>query len=466
MEPRSQVLPQPNQQLLPPHVEPHRKPLSILQSVRAARRNVLEIIPAIAYQQPIVSGRMGASRWHMVQDPASLRRIYLDNAANYPKSEVMLRMLRPAIGNSLFNADGAEWRWQRRAVAPVFAQRNVTSLAPVMTATAERASQRLQAAGANVELVSEMLTATFDVICEVALSGREHFDAKVYGAAIIRYFETAGKASLLDFLRVPSWFPRPGELLGYGAVHTMHDMVARAIAARRAQATGQADDLLDFMLKATDPETGRTMSAQDVLHNMQFFIVAGHETTALALSWALQLLALYPDIQQEAYAEARQALGDRPASLGDLEHMPLGRRILEESMRLYPPVGMLAREVLADDSLGGRAIAANDVIFLPLYALHRHAMLWDNPDSFDPDRFLPEQVKARDRYAYLPFGAGPRVCVGANFAMMQAQIILGTLLSRFQFEPGPQALPKPTMLMTVRPDAGINLRVTPRQDAA
>ena len=447
--------------ILPPHVEPQRERLTILQSVRAARRNVLEIIPAIAYQQPIVSGRMGA-RWHMVQDPVALRRIFLDNAANYPKSEVMLRMLRPAIGNSLFTAEGADWRWQRRSVAPVFAQRNVTALAPVMTATAERASQRLTAAGPQAELVGEMLTATFDVICEVALSGREHFDSAVYGAAIIRYFETAGKASLLDFLRVPSWIPRPGELMGLGAVHTMHDMVAKAIDARRKQATGEADDLLDFMLKAKDPETGRAMSPQDVLHNMQFFIVAGHETTALALSWALQLLALSPAIQQQAHAEARAALGDQPAALEHLDAMPLTRRILEESMRLYPPVGMLAREVLAHDQLGGRDIHANDVIFLPLYALHRHALLWDQPNSFNPVRFLPEATKARDRYAYLPFGAGPRVCVGANFAMMQAQIILATLLARFHFAPGPNPLPTPTMLMTVRPDTGINLRVTAR----
>jgi cytochrome P450 len=195
---------------------------------------------------------------------------------------------------------------------------------------------------------------------------------------------------------------------------------------------------------------------------MQFFIVAGHETTALALSWALQLLAISPQIQEEASAEARSVLGDQPARLDHLEAMPLGRRILEESMRLYPPVGLLAREVLAGDRLAGREIQANDVIFLPLYALHRHAMLWKDPNAFDPDRFLPEQVKARDRYAYLPFGAGPRVCVGANFAMMQAQIILGTLLSRFHFDPGPHALPSPTMLMTVRPDTGINLHVTPR----
>jgi cytochrome P450 len=449
-------------QKLPPHVKPHTSPLSALQSLRAARRNVLEIIPAIAYRQPIVSGRMGA-RWHMVQDPSALRRIFLDNAANYPKSEVMLRMLRPAVGDSLFTSEGASWRWQRRSVAPVFTQRNVVALAPVMTATAERASQRLREAGSRAEMVGEMLTATFDVICDVALSGREHFDAQVYGAAITRYFETAGKASILDFLRVPQWIPRPGELLGLGAVHTMHEMVGKAIAARRNEATGKADDLLDFMLKATDPETGRVMTPDDVLHNMQFFIVAGHETTALALAWALQLLALHPDVQDLAGQQARAVLGDKAASAELLDAMPLIRQIIEESMRLYPPVGMLAREVLHDDVLCGRDIRANDVLFLPLYALHRHELLWDQPDAFKPERFAPEPAKARDRYAYLPFGAGPRVCVGANFAMMQAQIILATLLARFRFTPGPYPLPTPTMAMTVRPDTGVTLAITARE---
>jgi cytochrome P450 len=432
-----------------------------MQSLRAARRNVLEIIPAIAYRQPIVSGRMGA-RWHMVQDPSALRRIFLDNAENYPKSEVMLRMLRPAVGESLFTSEGAAWRWQRRSVAPVFAQRNVISLSPVMTATAERTSQRLLQAGARAEMVGEMLTATFDVICDVALSGREHFDAAAYSAAITRYFETAGKASILDFLRVPAWIPRPGELLGLGAVHTMHEMVANAIAARRRVATGKADDLLDFMLKAKDPETGQVMTPADVLHNMQFFIVAGHETTALALAWALQLLALYPDIQERAAQQARSVLGLNPATAELLDAMPLIRQILEESMRLYPPVGLLAREVLHDDVLGGRVIHADDVLFLPLYALHRHELLWQEPNAFNPDRFAPDAAKARDRYAYLPFGAGPRVCVGANFAMMQAQIILATLLARFSFAPGPLPLPTPTMSMTVRPDTGVTLAITTR----
>ena len=170
----------------PPRIAPPTRPLSLLETLRAARRNVLEIIPGLAYVQPMLSGRLG-TRWHMVQDPGALRRIFLDNVGNYPKSEVMLRMLRPAVGNSLFTSEGDTWRWQRRAVAPVFAQRSVVALAPMMTATAARTAERLAKCEGPAEMVGEMLSATFDVICDVALSGREHFDSEVYGQAIIRY---------------------------------------------------------------------------------------------------------------------------------------------------------------------------------------------------------------------------------------------------------------------------------------
>lgn len=447
---------------IPPRIEPVTRPLSLLESARAARRNVLEIIPGLAYRQPIVSGRLG-SRWHMVQDPEGLRRIFLDQVGNYPKSEVMLRMLRPAVGDSLFTLEGDAWKWQRRAVAPVFAQRNVVALAPVMTATAERTVARLGAAGGEAEMVGEMLAATFDVICEVALSGREHFDADVYGAAITRYFETLGRASMLDFLHIPDWIPRPGTLLGRGSVKTMHRMVARAIEERRRTATGKADDLLDHMLKAEDAETGRRMTPEELLHNMQFFIVAGHETTALALSWSLLLLAGDQSAQERAHAEARSALGGaEAASAKHLVHAPFVRQVIEEAMRLYPPVGMLARTVREPDILLGREMRPNDLIFMPIYALHRHQLWWERPDTFDPDNFAPEKAAKRDRYLYLPFGAGPRVCVGANFAMMQAHIILTTLLARFRFTPGDQAPPVPTMSMTIRPEGGVHLKIAPR----
>ena len=439
----------------------HRRVMSRLETALAARRNVLEIIPALAYRQPIVSGEM-LMRWHMLADPAGYRRVMSDNLANYPKSEIMRRMLRPAIGDSLFNADGAEWRWQRRAVTPVFTHRNVVALAPAMTATAERASARLidaiMTGWRQAEMVGEMLTATFDVICDVALSGREHFDANAFGAAITRYFQTAGRASLLDFLGVPQWFPRPGEFLAGASVRTMHDMVANAIEARRREqpGTGAADDLLDHMLAAEDPETGHRMSADELVFNMQFFIVAGHETTALALAWALYLLANSPADQKKAHEEARTRLGSRAATAADLDAMPFITQVLEESMRLYPPVGLLARTVVAEDELCGRTVKPGDILFLPIWALHRHEMWWERPELFEPARFDP--AIRRDKYQYLPFGAGPRVCVGANFAMMQAGIILSTLLARFRFTPaGPG--PRPIMSMTVRPDPGVLLQV-------
>jgi cytochrome P450 len=445
---------------VPPAVDAPRAPLGVLASLRAVRRNVLSVLPELAYRQPIVSGRTGTGHWHMVQDPQALKRIFLDNAANYPKSEVMIRMLRSAVGESLFTSEGDAWRWQRRAIAPVFSARNVAALAPVMTRTAERAWVRIAAADRPVELVGEMLSATFDVICDVALSGREHFDAEAYGAAITRYFLTVGRSSLLDFLEVPHWVPRPGEILGRGAVRRMHGMVSRAIEARRAQGPGGADDLLDHMLKAEDPATGRRMGPADVLHNMQFFIVAGHETTALALAWALYLLAHDRAAQARAREEARAALGERAAGADDLARAPYVEQVLQEAMRLYPPVGLLARNVLAPDELCGRPIGTRHTVFLNIWCLHRHRLWWERPEVFDPENFAPERVAARDRYLHLPFGAGPRICVGANFAMMQAGIILTTLLARFRFEPAGPA-PEPVMHMTLRPEPGVVLRATP-----
>jgi cytochrome P450 len=435
----------------------HRRRLSRLQTALVARRNVLEIIPALAYRQPIVSGEM-LMRWHMLADPAGMKHVMLDNLANYPKSEIMRRMLRPAIGNSLFNADGADWKWQRQAVAPVFTHRNVTALAPAMTATARRACARLAASGGKAELVSQMLTATFDVICDVALSGREHFDAVTFSAAITQYFRTAGRASLLDFLGFPQWFPRPGELMAQHSVATMHQMVAAAIQARRDQAQPPADDLLNHMLAAQDPETGQRMSREELIHNMQFFIVAGHETTALALAWALYLLAHDTGWQDQLRAQVTARLRGRAAGPDDLKAMPLVEQVLEESMRLYPPVGLLARTALQKDQLCGRQVRPGDIIFLPIWALHRHELWWENPGRFDPARFAPQNRDRLNKYQYLPFGAGPRVCVGADFAMMQAGIILAGLVQEFRFRPESPS-PRPVMMMTVRPEPGVFLQV-------
>jgi cytochrome P450 len=197
------------------------------------------------------------------------------------------------------------------------------------------------------------------------------------------------------------------------------------------------------------------MSPTELLHNMQFFIVAGHETTALALAWSLMLLAMDSGAQDRARKEAQAALGSSAAGADDLAAMPYVRQVIEEAMRLYPPVGLIARTARQADELAGREVKPKDTVFIPIYALHRHEMWWKDPHAFDSERFSPTAREGRDRFLYLPFGAGPRVCVGANFAMMQAQIILATLLARFRFDLADRALPVPTMLMTLRPEGGV-----------
>ncbi len=436
------------------------------------RKNALNIIPDIAYTQPIVTGRTGFSRWHMVQGPEALKHILLDNVENYPKSEVVIRMLRPAVGESLFTSEGSNWRWQRRAISPVFTARNVTALAPLMTKTAERTTHRLRdfiISNPNnpTEMVREMLSATFDVICEVALSGREHFDSELYVEAVTQYFLTVGRASLLDFLETPYWVPRPGEIKGRLAVKTMHKMVKDAIEARKAALQNQeekTEDLLDYMMKAVDAETGKKMVAKDLLHNMQFFIVAGHETTALTLAWALYLLAHDQHVQEKARDEATKILGigknARAANAEDIAKAPYIEQILQETMRLYPPVGFLVRKAKEPDQLYDREVKPGDTVFLNIYSLHRHQNLWSNPNVFDPNNFSKEKIENRNKFQHIPFGAGPRICVGATFAMMQAQIILMTILSKFKFTPEPPE-PSPIMQMTIRPEPGVFLKTTP-----
>ena len=218
-------------------------------------------------------------------------------------------------------------------------------------------------------------------------------------------------------------------------------------------------DLLDLILNAADPETGREMNSAEVRDNLLAFIVAGHETTALALSWALYLVAFAPSVQQRARSEAQAVLQGRVAGADDVPKLPYVRQIIDEALRLYPPAAILGRTAMADDTLGGRQVRKGDTVMLPIYALHRNHLLWDNPDAFDPDRFAPD--KKPTRYSYLPFGEGPRICIGAAFAQIEAVIILATLLSRFKFERIPGIDPKPVLLITLRPQGGVRLRVSP-----
>ena len=439
------------------------KPLGIWGSFRTGQRNVLELIPEMATRVPILSGTTG-KRWHMLMDPDGLRQVLRDKVTDYPKSTVTKLILGPAIGNSMFVAEGAEWMWQRRTAAPVFSHRNVTALAPVMTGAAERASARFAAAaqssdqgGRAIDAFEEMVTATFEVISDVTLSGGEGFDRAAVHKAIEVYIGSSAKLSVLDILGAPAWVPRPGRMFSATTMRQMKQTADTAILTRRARGAQPIPDLLDLLLAGEDPKSGRMMNVDEVRDNLLTFIVAGHETTALTLAWSLYLCAHDPAIQAQARAEAQAALGDRTATAADIANLPLIRRIVDEALRMYPPAAFLARTAQQPDTLVGRQVRPGDTIVLPIYALHRHHLLWQNPDAFDPDRFLTPPP----RFTYLPFGDGPRICIGASFALQEAVIILATLLARFKYTLIPGKAPKPVMILTLRPQGGVWLGVEP-----
>ena len=425
------------------------KPLGILGSLAAGRRNVLELVPEIATHAPILSGTTG-KRWHMVMDPGALRQILREKVQDYPKSVVTKLILEPAIGNSLFNAEGHEWLWQRRTAAPVFSHRNITALGPVMTAAAERASARMTGL---VDVFDAMVTATFEVISDVTFSGQEGFDRQAVHAAIETYIAQTAKISVLDILGAPAWVPRPGRIFGAAAMAPMKRLADRAISARRQPL--EVPDLLDLLVQGCDPASGRRMTPDELRDNLLTFIVAGHETTALTLAWSLYLCAHDPVVQDRAREEARGVLGDRAAVAGDLPALPYIRQIIDEALRLYPPAAFLSRTAMAPDELLGREVRKGDTVILPIYALQRHHAHWEAPDAFDPDRFADPKAP---RPAWLPFGDGPRICIGAAFAVQEAVIILATLLARHRFTLTAR-LPKPVMILTLRPEGGVWLKV-------
>ncbi|MGL4309155.1 MAG: cytochrome P450 [Paracoccaceae bacterium] len=449
---------------MPVRVNLAARPMGILETLGVARRNLLELIPELCTRQPMVSGRT-VKRWHMVMDPGALRHILKDRLADYPKSDVTKLILGPAIGESLFIAEGAHWLWQRRAAAPAFNFRNVQALAPVMTAAADRASDRLAAAtGRKVDLFEEMVRATFEVIADVTFSGdrddpdaRTPFEVAEVHRAIDAYMGQTAKVSLLDIIGAPPWVPRPSRLFSAPAMKTMKSMADTAITQRRKTGARAVPDLLDLLLAGVDTETGRKMNTPELRDNLLTFIVAGHETTALSLAWALYLCAFDQKVQDRARAEAQGALSGRAATAADLPALPYIRMIVDETLRLYPPAAFLSRTARAHDILCGREIRPGDTVLLPIYALHRNHGLWPDPDRFDPERFADPRTV--DRFAYLPFGEGPRICIGASFALQEAVIVLATLLSRFRFSSVAGQEPRPELILTLRPSGGVWLNV-------
>ena len=443
--------------------EPPARPLG-LRGLPLTFRNYIETIPRSAYEQGVTD--LGRTRRDiiLVAEPDLIGEILVGKADAVLRDPVTRRAFAPAIGaKSIFLAEDADWRWQRRAVAPIFRHEMLMSFVPIFTAMAQRQVERWRTNGGTqqVDAAAAMTRTTFDIIVDALLGGTANLDAESYSRALSQSFNTIPWQIIYVLFSLPDWLPYPGRRRAYRARDFLRQDLLRIVAARRA-APSTHGDLLDSLLAARDPETGRSMSDQEAVNNLLTFIIAGHETTAVALSWTLWLLAKDQESQQRVFEEVVAVAADAPITAPHIEQLSFCRQVIQEAMRLYPPAPGIGREAKTAFELGGRPIKAGTRIHIPVFALHRNVRLWKRPNAFDPDRFAAEPVKARSRYAYLPFGGGPRICIGAGFAMLEAAAILATLVRALRFAPVAGHKPQPVARVTLRPAGGMPLLVTDR----
>ena len=446
---------------LEPGVVVSRRP--ILATLAKLVLDPLASIPPEAFtQRMVISRAFGATRVY-VSDPALIQASVARGADHLAKSVEMKRVLGAALGDGLLTADGASWRWQRQTLAPGFQHAKLTALLPMMITAAEATRDRWLALppGATIDVGHEMMLTTFAIIVDTMLSGPDGMDAGIVERGVSDYLAATPWMFVMALLKAPRWLPYPGSKRAALAIRVMRGTLRKRIAARRIERAG-GDDLLGMLLAAADPQSGRALSDEEVTDNILTFIAAGHETTALALSWTFALLSLHPDCLARLVAEIETVTGAGPVLPAHVAELTYARQVIDEAMRLYPPAPLIARSVEEDIEIAGVPLPKGSVVFVPIYAVHRHASLWERPDVFDPDRFAPGTSGSRHRYAFMPFGAGPRVCIGTAFATMEAVAILAVIVKALRLDLVKPTLPRAKMLVTLRPGRALKMRVRPR----
>lgn len=422
--------------------------------------------------------RYGRKSWIVIRAPEHIEHVLVANNDNYRKS-YDYRLLAVVTGRGLLTNEGGDWASQRRLIQPMFAGRHLSRFAGDMTAAAERALTRWERLpdGARLDVAEEMSALTLDVV------GSALFGADLGGtAARVAPAVTTGLRTAITFARVPFLWLVPQWLINLGAailfrapiprlrrIHrsvTTLDEVARSIIASRLDRPDeQHDDLLGLLLAARDPDTGEGMSRRQVRDELMTFLLAGHETTANGLAWMWYLLSLNVEARERVIAEVDEVLGGRAPVAEDSARLVWTAAAFSEAMRLYPPAWVLERDAIGRDEVGGFEIPRRATVIISPYVVHRNPAIWPDPERFDPARFLPGAGAGRPRSAYLPFGAGRRMCVGAGFAMMEGTLLAAMIAQRFTFElaPGARVVPEPTA--TLRPRDGLPMTLHRRTSA-
>lgn len=433
--------------------------------MRIVYKNPLELWGEPSYNEPwvFISGGIGGPLL-IANDPALIRYVLVENARNYKMARVRQKILRPILRDGLLTAEGEVWRRSRKAMAPVFTPRHIAGFARPMLQQAEAFATRYEEVnGGVVDVSRDMTVLTFDILAETLFTGEIAGDPDDFGHQVDRLFETMGRVDPLDLLGAPDWIPRITRILGRNALAYFRDIVARTMEMRREKMVGGSEvpeDFLTLLLRAEGPEG---LTRQEIEDNIITFIGAGHETTARALGWTIYCLANLLEERERIEAEMAHVVANEPDPVKWLDAMPLTRAAFEEALRLYPPAPSLNREAVADDVFKDLKIPRGTQVLMMPWTVHRHRKLWDEPELYRPSRFYPGNREKIDRFQYLPFGAGPRVCIGAAFAMQEAIIALAVLLSRYRFDLTPETKPWPVQKLTTQPEGGLPMRVTKRQ---
>ncbi len=449
-------------EMLPPKPMSRPERVSFLRYVRLFRRDILSAQPAKLYRAWMAEFKTPFFRSYLINDPKLVREVLNARPEDFPKSDRVSEGLRPLLGNSVFVTNGAEWERQRRIIDPAFEGGRLRDTFPAMWDAGQAAVSRMEEGRVEVEQAASFAAA--DVIFRTLFS--IPIEDKVAAEVFTKFRDYQRSQPILNlaaFVPLPGWVPRLFRASTRTSAGAIRRLIAGLTEARMAaiKAGRAPDDLATKIMTTPDPETGEVFSTDEMVDQVAIFFLAGHETSASALSWALYLLAMTPEWQDRVAAEAT-ALDVGP-DVGVMSKLRVSRDVFREALRLYPPVPMMVRETQCPEEFRGRTLKKGAMVVVSPWHLHRQERLWDNPDGFDPSRWETENGKTCTRDAYIPFSSGARVCPGAGFAMFEGPLLLSMLVRAFRFELIEGAVPVPQAHLTVRAKDGIWLKVTRRE---
>lgn len=443
---------------------PRRAAPGILRQLRADRLGLMS--EAVREYGDAVRVAIGPKKLYIFNHPDHAKHVLADNAANYHKG-IGYTEAKRALGDGLLTSEGALWKEQRRTIQPVFQHKRIAGQADVIVDEALGLVDRLRAhegTGRPVDVLSEVTALTLGVLGSTLLDADlgafesvEHSFEAVQDQAMFE-METLGL--------VPRWLPLKGQRAFRSARSHLEQVVEVLVAHRKANPSASGDDVLTRLIASTAKETDKRVADRRMRDELVTLLLAGHETTASTVGWTLDLVSQHPEVRDRLHEEALAVYGDRRPSYEDLTRLRYTHMVLQETMRLFPPVWILPRRALADDEVGGYHVPAGAEVLISPYTLHRHPRYWADPLRFDPERFDPDVPTNRPRYAHIPFGAGPRFCVGNHLGMMEATFIISALMRdlRLERQPGFRVVPEP--MMSLRLGGGLRMTVHPWETAA